>query len=822
VADLAPLVPGLAGGVQAELRATGPRGDPSLALTAQGERLERAGQALEALALDLRVATPFSAPSAEGTLRAEYAGLPVTLDLRGLPEGERLRIESLTAGFGPARLAAQGLLDPQAATFVGEATLDIPDLAPFAAIAGTPMAGSVALRATADLREGVQGFDVSLEVPQASIAGTPLAGTLKAAGTLAALEASLEARAEDARLTTRARISQEGDGRRLEIPELLLRRGADSLRLAAPARVLLEADGAVAVEALALTTSRGGTLRAEGRWGPEQADLRATLFALPVAGLAALASPGLNAEGSIAGEARITGPVGDPSARFRIEGSGLRFVDPSLRSLPAARIVLEGTASAGAAEVRLEANAGAALRATGSARLPEGFAGNAPLTARLEANGDVGVIAGPLLAAGAQRVSGRASLRAEVAGTLAAPQVTGRLSLANGSFRDLAQGITLSGITAELRGTGDEVVIERFEARTPGGGTLNAGGSISPAAPGLPAEITLTARNARPLRSDIVTGVFDADLRLTGRILEQARLTGRVAVRRLDITVPEGLPPSVQTLDGVREVGERPAGTPALAPPAPPSAGSALPDIGLEIEIAAPRAVFVRGRGIDAEFGGTLGIAGTIAAPLVTGGLQMRRGRISVFDRQLDFRRGTITFDAGTLVPTLDFLATARAREVTVNVTVTGPANDPTLEFSSSPELPQDEVLSRLLFDRRASELSPFQLAQLAQVLAGAAGLETPGAGGILDRIRRFLALDRLAVGSDGNQGTDGRNQGATLETGRYVADGVYLGVRQGTDGGPPRVGVQVDVLPRVRLEAETGGNSSAGDRLGVTFEFEY
>jgi translocation and assembly module TamB len=155
-------------------------------------------------------------------------------------------------------------------------------------------------------------------------------------------------------------------------------------------------------------------------------------------------------------------------------------------------------------------------------------------------------------------------------------------------------------------------------------------------------------------------------------------------------------------------------------------------------------------------------------------------------------------------------------------VTVTGPANDPTLEFSSSPELPQDEVLSRLLFDRRASELSPFQLAQLAQVLAGAAGLETPGAGGILDRIRRFLALDRLAVGSDGNQGTDGRNQGATLETGRYVADGVYLGVRQGTDGGPPRVGVQVDVLPRVRLEAETGGNSSAGDRLGVTFEFEY
>ncbi|GGJ00060.1 hypothetical protein GCM10011320_03610 [Neoroseomonas lacus] len=823
VADLAPLVPGLAGGLQVELRATGPRGDPSLALTAQGERLERGGQALEALNLDLRVATPLSAPRAEGTLRATYAGLPVTLDLRGLPEGEKLRIEALTAGFGPAQLAAQGLLDPQAASFVGEASLDVPELAPFAAIAGTPMTGSGAMRATLDLRDGVQGFDVSLDVPQASIGGTPLGGTLKAAGTLASLEARLEGRAQDARLTTQARITQDGAARRVEVPELLLRRGADSLRLVAPARILVAADGGVAIEALALTTSRGGTLRAEGRWGPEQADLRATLAALPVAGLAALASPELTAEGSISGEASITGPVGDPSARFRIEGGGLRVVNPNTRGLPAARIVVEGTASAKAAEVRMEANAGAALRATGTARLPGGFAGNAPISAQVDANADVGVIAGPLLAAGAQRVSGRATLRASVTGTVAAPQASGRLSLANGSFRDLAQGVTLSNITAELRGEGDQVLIDRFEARTPGGGTLNAGGSLSPAAPGLPAEITLTARNARPLRSDIVTGLFDADLRLSGRLSEQARVTGTVTVRRLDITVPEGLPPSVRTLEGVREVGQRPAGTPPLAPPAPVTAGSALPDIALEIEVAAPRAVFVRGRGIDAEFGGTLGIGGSIAAPLVTGGLTMRRGRISVFDRQLDFRRGTINFDAGTLVPSLDFLATARAREVTVNVTVTGPANDPKLEFSSTPELPQDEVLSRLLFDRRASELSPFQLAQLAQVLAGAAGLETPGAGGILDRIRRFLALDRLAVGTDQSQeNSNSRNQGASLETGRYVADGVYLGVRQGTDGGPPRVGVQVDVLPRVRVEAETGGNSSAGDRIGLSFEFEY
>lgn len=823
VADLAPLVPGLAGGLNAEARLTGPRTDPSIAVTAEGERLERDGQVVEAPQLALNVATPLSAPRAEGRLSARYAGLPVTLDLRGLPDGPRLRLEHLVAVFGPARLEATGLLDPEAATFAGEAAFEATDLAAFSTLAGTPLSGRVTFYAALSAEGGVQGFDALLDVPEANVAGTPLGGRLTAAGTLAALDAALEARAMDARLTARVSMTEAAAGaRRLEIPDLLLRRGADSLRLTAPARVVIGADGGIAVEALALTTSRGGRLAAEGRWGPETADLRATLSALPLAAITAFAAPDLAAQGTIGAEARITGPVADPSVRFRLEATGLGVAMEAARGLPPARLVVEGTAGARAAEVRLDASAGQVLRANGTARLPGGFASGAPLAARIEATADLGALAGPILAAGAQRVTGRATLTAEASGTLGAPRIAGRATLADGSFRDLAQGVTLTAITAALASDGERVTIERFEARTAGGGTIGASGTLSPMAPGLPAEVTLTARNARPVRSDLVSAVFDADLRLAGRLLEQARLEGRVLLNRVDVTVPERLPQSVQTLDGVRERGARPAGTPPLDPPPPPGAPAGLlPDIALAVEVAAPRAVFVRGRGIDAEFGGTLNVGGIVAAPAVTGGLALRRGEISVFDRRIAFRRGTIAFDAGTLVPTLDFLASSRAREVTANVAVTGPASDPRIEFSSTPDLPQDEILSRLLFDRRASELSPFQLAQLAQVLAGAAGIETPGAAGILDRIRRTLALDRLAVGED--RPTDGRRgQGATLETGRYVADGVYLGVRQSSEGGAPRVGVQVDVLPRVRLEAETGGSSAGGDRVGVTFEWEY
>jgi translocation and assembly module TamB len=217
-------------------------------------------------------------------------------------------------------------------------------------------------------------------------------------------------------------------------------------------------------------------------------------------------------------------------------------------------------------------------------------------------------------------------------------------------------------------------------------------------------------------------------------------------------------------------------------------------------------------------------VGGTLAAPAPQGGFDLRRGSLTVLDRRLDFQRGRIEFSAGTLVPALDLLAESRVREVTIRVAVTGQANDPRLAFTSSPELPQDELLSRLLFDRPARELSPFQIAALAQAAAGAAGYGGPTTGGIMDRIRRTLALDRLSVGSDQreNSGSQNNGGGAVLEGGRYVAEGVYVGVRQGTTGGPPRIGVQVDILPRVRIDAETGGNSAAGDRIGLSFEREY
>ena len=819
-ADLSVLGTGFAGALRAELHATGATTDPSLALTASGDALLLGGQSLTAPALAARIEAPFTAPRAEARLAARYAGLPLTLDLLGRPEGQSLRLERATAAFGPAAIEAQGLLDLNARLFEGSLVLDAPHLAPFSDLAGTPLSGGVRVAGSFSTRNEQQVFDVRADVSALRAGSTEAAGSATARGTLAEGTVTFDGTAVGAALRTSAAWRTTPQGRSITLPVLEARYRGEAFRLAAPARLLMLPEGGVMVEPLSLAPARGGTLGIAGRWGPDRADVTVTIGNVPARLVTALAGAGAPVEGLIGGRMRLAGPVAAPDWQAELRATGLRATARWAARLPAAEIRIDGNGTAASrAELRATISAGAAVRLSGVANLPRGFAATAPLAMSLDGNADLAVLSAPFLAGGADRVTGRLVVALRAQGSLGAPQFGGEATLSAGAYRNPVLGIALADIAGTLAGQEDHLTIRRLTARTAGGGSVALQGTLQAARGGIGTDITIQARNARPVQSDLLTTTFDADLALTGTLPDAARISGTINLARTEIRVPENLPPSVRSIPNVRERGRRPA---RATHPASTPAAAALPPVVLALQIEAPRAIFVRGRGLDAELGGAIEIGGTLGDPVPRGGFDLRRGTLSILDRQLTYRQGRIEFNAGSLMPSLDMEAESRVREATLRVNVSGPANDPRLTFSSSPELPQDEILSRLLFDRSARELSPFQIAALAQAAAGAMGYEGPTSGGVLNRIRRTLALDRLSVGS-AQQG-EGRSDGtsAVVEGGRYVAPGVYVGVRQGTTGGAPRVGVQLDVLPRVRVEAETGGNSRGGDRVGVSFELEY
>jgi translocation and assembly module TamB len=255
-----------------------------------------------------------------------------------------------------------------------------------------------------------------------------------------------------------------------------------------------------------------------------------------------------------------------------------------------------------------------------------------------------------------------------------------------------------------------------------------------------------------------------------------------------------------------------------------------LAPIDLDIGVEAPRAVFVRGRGLDAELGGDLHVAGTYAAPQVGGGFDMRRGTLALAGASLKFSSGRVSFNGAgpkrTLDPTLDFVAESVSGDVTATLTVGGYASAPTIELTSSPDLPQDEILSRLLFGVDAKQLAPLQMLGIGVALASISGVGYGGADP-LAAIQKRLGLDRLAVG--GSTGTD--PSAATVEAGRYVSPRVYVGAVQSTTG-ITRLQAQIDLSKHLKLQTVVGNGSATaqgttpqndpGNTVGLVYQIDY
>jgi translocation and assembly module TamB len=247
----------------------------------------------------------------------------------------------------------------------------------------------------------------------------------------------------------------------------------------------------------------------------------------------------------------------------------------------------------------------------------------------------------------------------------------------------------------------------------------------------------------------------------------------------------------------------------------------------------APREILVQGRGLAAELGGDLHIGGTTASPSVTGGFDMLRGTFTLASTQLFFTNGHVSFNGAGLRnnidPSLDFTAQATAASATVTLHITGLATAPQFTLSSTPQLPEDEILARLLFGESASQLTALQIAQIGVALASLSGVGGSGPNP-LAKVQKSLGLDRLSVGSGTTNPVTGQSTGAAVEAGRYVNSRVFIGAKQSTTG-YSQVEVDVDLSKHLKLQTRLGNGTAIqgttpdndpGSTIGLMYQLEY
>ncbi|MXP63235.1 hypothetical protein E0493_07705 [Roseomonas sp. M0104] len=814
VPELQVVRPELSGPATLEARVTGPVADPAIAAHLQSPGLVAAERRIEAL--DLSAELP-SVSGMAGTLRltAQAEGQPVSVALHAARDGDLVRLTEAQANFGPAQATAEGAFNTATIRFDGNLNVAAENLAPLAGLIGQPVAGGLRVEAKLNTApDGRQLVDAHAATRNFQLAGQPYSVDANLKGSNAALDWNVKADLPQANVQGRGQFAQTEQGMRLDIAAFTAQQGGMGVRLAQPATVRRLPNGAIEIPGMRLVAQPAGDFTISGRWGPDTADIRVALAALPASVVNQFA-PQPPLSGTVVGEARITGPVSAPEVNATLNGTNLRTGADWATGWPAATLRVEAhRAGSGAVRANAALRMGKVMTLDAEATLPQGPGATAPLSARVTGQANLQPLASPTLGGSANQVAGRITIDGGASGTLGAPKLNGGVTLANGEVRNPIYGLRLTNITGRLRAEGERVLLENLVARA-GSGRIAMQGYAEPFAPGIPAQIDITARDATPLQSELVTALMDADLRFTGPLQTSPALGGTVRLQRVAISIPQSLPGGgVPTLGDVRERG--------AAAPKPVAPGPAAPPIALNVKVEAPQSILVRGRGLDAELGGSLTVGGTAASPQPEGAFTLRRGTFQLLDRRLSFNSGSLTFD-GTLTPRLDFNATTSAQGVSITLSISGPANDPKITFSSSPEMPQDEILARLLFNRPLNKLSPFEIAQLAGGAASLAGLGPGGSRGFFGRIADKLGLDRLGVGSasdsDSGSGNNSNAANPSLEAGGYIGDGVYVGVEQGTKGGP-RVGVEVELTPRLKLESSTGGE--VGERVGLSYEFEY
>ncbi|MBW9054322.1 translocation/assembly module TamB domain-containing protein [Rhizobium mesosinicum] len=514
--------------------------------------------------------------------------------------------------------------------------------------------------------------------------------------------------------------------------------------------------------------------------------------------------PNLGAEGAITATATASGSLPLPSVDFKVDwknaetsqtkGAGLAPLTLGANGKLTDNKLTVDTSLAGDGGLSLKG--GGTLTMTGNRAMSMRFNGSLPFA-----------VLGAQLAQQGLVAEGVANVNLELSGTTTAPVINGTVTTDGAKLIDVRRNLALEGLGATITFNGQQAVISRLNGRLASGGSISASGSVGISGT-FPADLSIRLDRAVYVDGTLVVATVDGTLGLKGPLLSNPTLNGRLRIDKASITVPERLPTSLREID-IRHIHAPPAVLAQLRDNAQQQPRGKSSTIMLDIELDAPSQIFVRGRGIDAEVGGNITIRGSAAAPEVAGAFTMRRGRLTILNRRLDFSdRSRITF-AGDLTPALDLEATSTSGTTTLTVDVAGLATDPAITFSSSPALPQDEVLAQLIFGQSMSRLSPVQIAQLADAVSQLAGNRSTS---LFEGLRNQLGVDDLDISTD----EKGRT---SVSVGRYLNERTYFELQQGGEAGAKAI-INLDVGRGVKLRGAAGGNG-AGE-AGIVYEHEY
>lgn len=407
-----------------------------------------------------------------------------------------------------------------------------------------------------------------------------------------------------------------------------------------------------------------------------------------------------------------------------------------------------------------------------------------------------------------QILTGILDAEIEISGTSETLSLKGPLKITQASYENVEAGLFLTDLEIKAQAQNTTIDITHIYGTDGIKGNIQGQGKIDIDPAGtMPWEMELDISNARILDHKFaVVSISKGNIAVSGDN-SGAEAMGKITFDRILANLPDAAPPDIVHID-VTEINL--PHDDEIEPQA--KAAGKYPFL-LDIDLDFPARVYVRGRGLDSEWGGNISIRGEASSPEVRGRLQVIRGRLQLLDRRFDLAPESYINLDGSYPPDpgIDINARMSQKDININVRVFGPALSPEIVFDSDPPMPEDEIIAWILFGRDISTLTPFQAVSLVDATRTLTmGDSGPG---VMDTIRSITGIDDLDVTRD----EDGHAQ---FGLGKYIHEKVYMEVKKGTAPGSDTVSVQVELTPNINLESNVDSDSEGG--IGIFWKFDY
>ncbi|MGH9531929.1 MAG: translocation/assembly module TamB domain-containing protein [Terriglobales bacterium] len=352
---------------------------------------------------------------------------------------------------------------------------------------------------------------------------------------------------------------------------------------------------------------------------------------------------------------------------------------------------------------------------------------------------------------------GTTTLSVVARGTMANPQLQGKMAIANGAISFIDVPNALSDINGELMFNENRLQVQSLSART-GGGRLDLGGYITYAR-GLYFNLTAVGEDIRLRYPPGISSVADADLRFVGSAAGSI-LSGEITVTRFGVSPGFDLAAFL---------------TRARLSPGIRARGSAMESLRLDVRVVSTPELQVETSLARLSGDLDLRLRGTAAHPAILGRVNMTEGRILFNGTEYQLTQGSVTFsNPASIAPVIDLDAAARVRQYDITIGFHGNVDRPSITYRSDPPLPSSDIIALLALGRTHEEAvvtrqvteTPYDATSSA-LLAQALNLS------LTSRVQKLFGVSRIKI--DPQVGGPENNPNARLTIEQQVSNNVTL-----------------------------------------------